>query len=177
MTRVLALDIATTSGAAFDGPEGVPAFSTHKGKVHTPGDFGAMATGFRGWINDLITVQTPDHLVFEAPWFASGPSSTSRFTSPDVVTILVGLAFLAEQIAHERAVPCSKVAVSTVRKHFLGSARVEKPKQAVLERCRLLGWRPKNDHEGDAGALYSYAKSLLDPTWSPRSTPLYGRQA
>lgn len=172
--RVLALDLSTTSGAAFDGPSGRPLFSTLKGSMPDDDDFGPLFAKFRAWLCDLIAVQRPDAIVIEAPWIPLG--NTGRPTSVPIVYMLVSLAGIAEECTKTHEIDCFKEAVDTVRKHFLGTARPKgDPKKAVMTRCRLLGWPIKNDHEADAAALWCLAKSVLDKTWSPNDTRLFER--
>jgi Holliday junction resolvasome RuvABC endonuclease subunit len=66
--------------------------------------------------------------------------------------------------------------VTRIRVHFIGAGNLKsKPaKQAVFDRCKLLGWSPVNTDESDAGAIFSWAMATKFPRWSPRSTPLFG---
>jgi hypothetical protein len=84
---------------------------------------------------------------------------------------LTGVACGAGYTATKQAV--GRHAVSTVRKHFCGVGFPEKPKYAVMEACRVLGWQVAEHNAGDAAALWSYGMSLLHPKWAPRSTPLF----
>lgn len=73
------------------------------------------------------------------------------------------------------------VAVSTARRHFIGTGNLKRDdaKQAVMQRCNELGWSIKNDdgrdddNRGDACAVYSYGRSQRDPSWAPKATPLF----
>jgi len=173
--RVLALDIATTSGAAFDGPGDKPVFATLKTSID--GEvFGPAYSKFRAWVLDLLAVNSPDLLVIEAPWVPSGSRAPSHPTSTVIPRVLLGLAAIAEQVAEERRVEVVELAVNTVRKHFIGHGRARNPKTLVKRRCGQLGWIVRDDHQADAAALWCYAKSIRDPKWAPRGTPLFGRQ-
>ena len=175
MTRVLALDIAAkASGAAFDGAEGRPAFATLRQRIEGD-EFGPIGTKFRTWMLDLIAVCRPEQIALEAPWVPSGNRAPSHPTAVRVPRLLLGLAFLAEQIADECSIRCSETAVSTVRKAFLGHGRPDDPKAAVMRQCRLLGWNPQDDHQADAAALFYYAKATFEPKWAPGATPLFAR--
>lgn len=77
------------------------------------------------------------------------------------------------------------IAVSTVRKTFIGKGNLQKheAKAAVIARCRQLGWDVTdsdglvNDNRADANAVWYWAVASRYPTWSPQSTPLFGRTA
>ena len=175
--RVIALDLSTVSGAAFDGPrDGAPLFATCTGVKRTGDVFGPTYVQFRDWLVDLIVVHRPTHLVFEAPWAPTGARAPSRYTNVDVVMVLFGLAGIAEEVGarHLGAEAVWKVSVQTVRKHFLGHGRPENPKAAVQHLCRLLGFQVKNEHEADACAIWSYGKSMLDKSFAGRDLPLVG---
>jgi Holliday junction resolvasome RuvABC endonuclease subunit len=171
--RVLALDLSSTSGAAFDGVDGKPQFSTHKGRMPDDDDFGAFFGALAKWVRDLIAFQRPDLIAIEAPFVPLG--NTGRPTSPRIVYALVGLAAVAETVANAHSIPTCKPAVASVRKHFTGSGRAKKPD--VERRCYLLGWSPRDNHQADAAALFCYAKSVHDPKWAPTGTLLFARTA
>ena len=131
-------------------------------------------------MSDFVAFQRPDAVAIEAPWVpieTSKRAGSGRPSNPAIVYMLVGMAAVVETYCAIHGIDCYKVAVSTVRKHFIGSGRAEKAKQVVLQRCRQLGWTPKNDHEGDAAALWAYTKSILDPAFAYTTTPLFAQGA
>lgn len=67
------------------------------------------------------------------------------------------------------------VAVSTVRKHFIGIGNLTsaKAKAAVQDRCTQLRWPFEDDNQSDANAVWSWGMATYYPKWSPRSTPLF----
>jgi hypothetical protein len=175
--QVLAFDIAPrATGACFGGPDGRPSFQTLRQSLDGD-EFGPIGTKLRRWVVDLITVVKPDHIAFESPYVASGSRRPGRFTDARIARMQIGLAFLVEQIADEFGVDASEQEVSTVRLYFVGEGRPADPKGTVMRRCRMLGWDVKDDHQGDACALWAYSQSYLDPKFSLRTTPLYGRLA
>lgn len=161
---VLAIDTGTTSGAAFDGTDGAPRFSTWRGNEWAaPGEFGARLVKFEEWLLDLIAVASPDAIAFEAPLVVGGSSGTTRPTNADTVRLLFALAGLVEKCAAQRGVECFEVSVQTVKKHFAGHGHAKKAD--VMFRARQLGWAIANEHEADAAAVWSYAKASLDQSW------------
>lgn len=179
MARVGFFDLSSTSGAAFDAPDGQrPVLATYVGRVLVPGEFGPLFTGFRRWMIDLIVLHKPTHIGVEAPWIPSGNRKPSRFTAPDVMYMLISLAGIANQVADEAGLIFFKAEPSTIRKHFTGRGRWgsrTEAKRAVIRQCHMLGWRVRNDHEADAAAGWAWKKAELDPGFSYRTTPLFGR--
>lgn len=170
MKRILAIDCGTTSGAAFDNSEGRPVFVTWYGnRWSAPGEFGARLHEFDVWVSDLITLNKPDAIAFEAPLVAVGGNVK---TNHDTVRFLYGLAAEVERIAYANSIASFEVNVGTVKKQFAGSGRAQK--SDVMFRARQLGWEVKNEHEADAAALWFFAKSMLVKGWT---VPILGRVA
>lgn len=177
MPIVLALDIAgRATGACVGGAGRKPAFSTLAQQIDEGSDFGRVSTTFRRWMLDMISVHKPEHIAFEAPWLPMGnrgKEGRTGMTSTRIPRLLIGLAFLCEQIAYEFEIECSEAEPSTCRKHFVGHGRPEDPKKLVGIMCARLGWYIHNDHEGDAAALWAYTQAMIDPKFSYQTTPLF----
>lgn len=75
--------------------------------------------------------------------------------------------------AHRSGCRVMLVHSSTVRRHFVGHGFPHNPKQAVMDRCRLLNWEFTDDNSADAAALWCYAMSITFPKWAPNGTPLF----
>lgn len=160
MTRVLAIDTGTTSAAAADSESGRPTFFTwHGARWQTKGEFGARLSEFRKWLDDLVTLTSPDLLAFEAPL----PQRGDALTNFDTVRFLYSAAGIVELVAHDRHIDCAETPVSTIKAQFAGSGRADKA--AMMWRCRQLGWHVRNHNEADAAALWFVAKAQ-DPAWS-----------
>lgn len=174
MTRVLAIDCGTTSGAACDvGEEGRPAFFTWYGaRWSEPGRFGARLHNFDEWASDLISLNAPDVLAFEAPLMIGGPGGSTRVTNHDTVRLLYGLAAECERIAHRHSLRCIEVGIQSAKKHFVGTARAEK--RDVMFRAHQLGWGVRNEHEADAAAVWFATKATICKGWQ---IPIMGRVA
>lgn len=169
MTKVLALDLSTTCGAAFDGPNGKPQFSTNKGRMPEDSrNFGPLFCAHAQWMRDLIALQRPDVISVESPWVPlgnrkldeNGDPVGGRPTSIPIVLCLIGLWAVATTVAQAHGIPCNRREVSTVRKFFTGSGRAKK--KDVERRAYLLGWSPRDDHQADAAALWAYERSQWD---------------
>lgn len=168
---VLALDLAGRVGAAWGSPGGRPEATTVDiGRARS--EDARLAAMIRETERLLTTVQ-PDVLAYEAP--VGGPT-TSHFLVA-VAGCFVGQAALM-------GYDPKSVAISSIRKHFLGRAlstadypglskarAKEAIKAAVIARCGALRWAPRTDDEADAMALWDYACA----TWGRgQSAPLGG---
>lgn len=185
---VLALDIATRTGFAHDNPAGgpplggvlripspLPIYSKDGGA--TSWEYGACYKTFHVDLSKLVASVRPEIGVFEAPIniIAGKDGKRKVQTSQTTIRLLFALAGIAELVFAQHDIPISETNITTVKKHFAGHGHAEKP--AMLARCRQLGWDCNGDHNtADAMAIWSLAKSLLDPKWRPGlGTPLFGR--
>ena len=177
----MGLDIASATGAAFDGEDsGIPRLLTFRapsptGDNQNGWDYGRTFGAFHVWLAELVATVKPQAIALEAPLVLAGVSGVKVLTSQTTVRILFGLAAIAEMTASEAGVDVYEVNVATAKKHFAGHGRADK--QMMLARCRQLRWNAKTDHEADAAAVWSFLKSLKEPKWAPRATPLFARGA
>lgn len=163
--KIIALDIATSTGACFDGPEGRPVFVTHRVPDLC---LGLKLKSFAAWLYELIGVIEPDLLAIEAPLVQRGGNFKSNI---DTARLLNNLAGTAHYVAACAGVPVTEKNVGTIKLHFAGSGRADK--RAMMERCRQLRWTVRNDHEADAAGLWCLVKSERQPLWAPTATPLF----
>lgn len=171
--RVLALDIATTTGFAVDGDGAAPRTGTFR--VRGGGNaLGPAGFSFGQWLHNSIQAFEVEAVAFEAPLMGGKGVVMNANTS----RLLIGLAFMVETVAHGSRMQCFEATVQQVRKHFLGHGRPSNPKQATIVRCRQFGWQVRDHNAADAAALWAYAKATLDPSFRLESTtPLFGRAA
>lgn len=125
---------------------------------------------------NLAQMLKAEHLFIEAPLLlvdAQHAASTAM-----ALIQLTGAIRAAGSRARCKVTTC---AVSTVRKHFIGTGNLKRAeaKLAVIDRCKLLGW-PVADGEGrdsddraDANAVWAYGMALRYPAWAPKGTPLF----
>lgn len=160
---IVALDLATVSGIAIGSPGGKPrAFSVDLGKAKSEDSRFSKALTLT---HQLIIDHKPDLIVIEAP--VGGPK-TSHF--------LVGLVACVRGCCFNRGVPLESHSIAAIRKHFLGghvtsahykhlperarkAAARKDGKDAVMNRCRALGWQAADDNAADALALFDFAAS------------------
>lgn len=160
--RVLALDVATKTGWAIGNTsDNRPVSSTQR--IAPPGSSaGFLFLNFAKWLTDLMKVDRPDIVFFEAPldprWVKSGR------TNMQTVRRLMTMAGLVEMVCEGRGIYDVREAdVPDVRHHFLGtrSMKGERAKRMTLNKCHTLGWEPVDDNAADALALWSYGVSTI----------------
>jgi len=170
MKRVLALDLASTSGWAVGEPGMLLAHGSirfaSKGASHE-----AIFANAFDWMQDKLGVYGPTTVVWEAPL----PTSFSRGrTTIDTTTLLFGLPAVIGLAAYKRGIyDIRKAEIALVRRHFIG----ENPKRALAKRmvkhaCQVRGWDVTDDNEADAIAVWSYQCSLIAPEQALLATPL-----
>lgn len=124
-------------------------------------------------LGDLCRLMKAQHVMIEAPLLLVDAEHSAH-----TAMALIQLTGAIRAVAKRCNAKVSLVAVSTVRKHFIGTGNLKRAaaKQAVMDRCKLLGWEHGgDDNRGDAMAVWAYGMALLYPSWAPKSTPLFGR--
>lgn len=157
MIRILALDIALTTGWASDMPSGgdKPCFGSFTVDADKGEAMGRAAFHFERELRGLIQVHNPTDLAYEAP-------ISERAHGPWVAELVLGLCCLVNKLAFELELEAWACEISPVRKHFIGDGRSRKEaKQEVWDRCKLLGWQPQTLDQSDAGAVWCYAHDTI----------------
>ena len=172
MGRLLALDIATVSGFAIDGPEDWKPLTGTVRCTADGDDYGRAYVAFERWLTDFIAVHRPDVMAFEAPLIVGGRSGTSRPTNHGTARLLFGLSAVAELVGNRAGLRVFECHIQTVRRHFTGNGRCQKAE--VRARCRTLGWDVQSNDAADAAAIWDFARSVLRPGTAVRSTPMFG---
>ena len=176
MTDVLAIDLATNTGWCRGHVGGTPVFGSLRFGKHNSRDAAIFADALSWISNVLLPVPRPDLVILEAllpPSAWGGQSQATTFSR------LAGLQSIMLGVAHLRGIPeISTASVPDVRAHFIGERGLKRKqaKEAVMQRCRRLGWDVANDNQGDACALWSYACALIDPRLAMNVVPLFNRR-
>ena len=168
--KLLALDLATNVGFAIAEPRAVEAwpagmllqgacgpvdgvrYGSHRiGSGGT--EHGKFFSLYADWLTDLLTVEAPDTVVFEAPLprIANAGIEAGRRA--------LGLAATTDLIIYRRGIRAYELSVSTVRKTFCGNGRADK--KEVMEACKRRGWNPPDLDTADALALLDAAVHKL----------------
>lgn len=97
--------------------------------------------------------------------------------SDDTIALLRGAIGVVEVCAYRAHIPIIQaVSVNDARSHLVGGAIPKgKGKQFVMDRCKMLGWKPDNFDESDACAIWSYGCGKANPMSALAVTPLFGR--
>lgn len=169
--RVLALDLAQHAiGWAADSDSVCP---PRAGIYRTLADRrsrGQVLVEFSNWMDFFVVEHGIELIAYEQPIL----STRKAVSSGEWVIWKGALLAIAEVVAYSRGLPVDNAPVQTWRKHFLGTGRPEHPKQATMERCRLLGWDVPNHDAADAAGLWAWAKARHDPRFRyEAATPLF----
>lgn len=172
--KVLAIDIATSTGLAFGGAGDVP-LTKVVDLGHGRSQDRRFAKALR-LAEGFVEARKPDFVALEAP-IGQGSS-----------TILIGLYACISGQVRKMGIPQATYPINSIRKHFIGKhltvkdypglskdeARAE-IKRVVMNRCRALGWTVDTDDEADACALLDYALAKNGAMTTP-SGGLFARQ-
>jgi hypothetical protein len=172
-SRVLALDLASTSGWAYGEPGATPEHGSirfaSKGASHE-----AIFAKAAGWMVGMIDAYHPELIVWEAPL----PTSFSRgSTNTDTTSLLFGLPAVVGAAAYCcKVFDVRKAETRAVRQHFIGqNPKRAKAKPMVMRQCRAMGWEVADDNEADALAVWHYMCALIEPKLAIAPTPLFVR--
>jgi crossover junction endodeoxyribonuclease RuvC len=176
MSDILALDIATTTGWA-------------RGRIDETPTAGSMSFGRPGatnnqifgnalkWISQLLEPHPrPDIVIVEAMLPMNAMTGETNRATRDR---LGGLHGVIRGVAHLRSIgEIAQASVGDVRQHFLGTRtlRSSQAKIQTVEQCVRLGWVASDDNAADALALWSYARSMIDPKYALVVSPMFNKQ-
>lgn len=157
---IFALDIATHTGFAVGLPGQMPRSGVvtlkKRGEPHSEAFFNMMRFLEAQWRRERpVLVAKEAHLRLQA--YQMFGNSEAR------IELDFGLHAIVEAMARSFGIPCEQAEAVTIRKHFLGKARMgsrEETKMAVVKRCHLLGLMPKDrfdDNRADACATWDWA--------------------
>ncbi|ACL58478.1 hypothetical protein [Methylobacterium nodulans] len=158
LRKILTLDLATRCGWACGAPGSEPTYGT-KVLPSTGEDIGRFADAFNTWLLDMITLENPALIVFEAPILAG---QTTLATARK----LTGLAWHTEFVCRVREVRCKEAHLQSVKKFFAGSGRADK--EAMIAAARRFGWAPKTSDEADALGLWAFSVHQEAPRFASR---------
>lgn len=108
---------------------------------------------YRNWLVDMIDVLQPEKVVYEAPIVTGGGDLYKH-------QVLLGLTAVTEEVCDEGPVVYQESS-STVRKWFIGKGRgtSKELKDAVMDKCRELGWAVTDHNAADALAMLDYLRA------------------
>lgn len=158
LPKILTLDLSTAVGWACGRPDSEPVHGT-KVLPKTGADIGRFAYAYNEWLTDILTLEDPGLVVFEAPFVSgTGNATTARK--------LFGLCWQTEFVCHVRGLSYLEENNSTVKKFFAGHGHASK--DMMIAAAERQGWNPKTDHEADALGLWALAVHLKAPRHAER---------
>lgn len=174
MTKILALDNAIRFGWAhhsaidLDYPvSGSERLPSPDGSTREGFDYGPTFAAFYEWVWEKIEEIKPDRIAYEAPLT---PRGGNLLTTESTIRVLHGLSTITELVGELHAIPVVEMNVQQVKKMFAGHGHAKK--EEIIARCRLLKWAPVDHNAADALAVWACARSMVDPGFSYRTTPL-----
>lgn len=155
--RVLAIDVGTRNlGWAFGAPGEDPSNGVYKVPA-TQRDLGWLLADIRAWLQPALKTAEITHIVYEAPIL----NPSNNFLTIRKVN---AIGALIELVGYDMKLPVEEQLPGKVRKYFLSPHPVPKKsadiKEAVMARCRQLGWSFEMDDDADALALLDYTMTL-----------------
>ncbi len=157
--KILALDIATSTGWAAGETSAAPTFGCYR--IQTDGrNFGMAMNDFSRWLDSMIDAYMPDQIVYEKPI-----TTIHGKTSLETKCLLIGLCMHAESVAYDHGLPISWVNNATVKKHFTGHGgfgKKTKPYPMIVA-AHQRGWMVETHDEADACGVWDYGIHCHDP--------------
>ena len=171
--RILALDVASTTGICVGFAGEKPTFSTIK-FVQDGDDHEDVFGRALRWLAEYLQVDRPDAIYIEAPL---SPGIHGQ-TNADTTLRLIGMWAALAAAVKVKGIKYRRAKVSTVRKEFIGHGNLKghEAKRRVREMCRLLDWQTRNDNESDAGAIFWWASTREALNLAPVITPMMQQQ-
>lgn len=167
--KILAFDPATKTGVAVGRPGERPVLTIEtfggSGSTHGAKFVQALIT-----VRRLIDAHKPDAIALEAALAAGGGGAFDRNA------LAMGFRACILMAAYERNIKVREIAVSTIRKHFIGNGKLAraKAKAETQRRCRDLKWAYHDDNDADAAAVWDTACALWRLETTQPSRGLFG---
>lgn len=157
MLRILSIDVGVRNiGWAIMQPGQAPSSGTYIAPP-TGRNIGWLMKDIRAWLAPILQNDGITAVVFEAPILAIDNDFL-------IIRKIGAVGGLIELVTDDAGLPCEEELPGKIRKHFLAPHAVPKHtkeiKEAVMARCRQLGWHVETSHEGDALALGDYALAM-----------------
>lgn len=157
--RITGLDLATQTGVAYGKLWEKPSFASWNLKAKSHGEKGVKL--MRHLTNHVREYQ-PDKVYIEAPLNIRVLMNIGA--TADTVLLTNGLVYITMAVLCARSIPYELVDVNAARDHLLGRRPAKgSGKAMVTARCQHLGWKPTNDNESDAAAVWDYGCAQENP--------------
>ena len=160
MSRLLALDLGTRIGWALLQRGTPPRFGTLDLPTAPEGEHQVRFALLHAWLVRLRNEPGFDALAFEQPILPRRAGELA--TTLDTLSLLWGLAAVAQLFAGQHDLPCQAVAVREAKKVLTDKALATKD-EMVVAALKVMNWKVANDHEADAGAVGLVAYERIWP--------------
>jgi hypothetical protein len=159
---LLALDISTSTGAAWGGPdEGRPRTALYELDKR---DFDRALCQLDEAVGMLCRFEKVTHMVFEASMrqINADHGYQSAF-------VLISLQAVARRSAKRNGCIVHPVDVGTWRKHWIGSGNLpgDVAKRMCREQCDRMRWPYQNTDVAEACGIWAYGMAKYFPKWNP----------
>jgi hypothetical protein len=174
---VLALDVATNTGAAQGKAGGTPILQSLDWRHDKSEDVPALCGRATAWLARRLRDDPPDLVVIEQP---IAPAALKGRTTNDTTMTLLPLYGVFCGIVMAKQIPLIPVAISTWRKYALGVGNLKSKdaKAAAVKLCRQLKWTAHDHNAAEAGCIWLWGCSQVAPKLVQRAEPLFlGRGA
>lgn len=161
---ILAVDLAVRTGFAV-GPVGEIPRSGCVALKKKGQDADVAFGNLIWWLNDVLAREKPSIIVKEAPLalqvLARGHGSQAS------IEMTYGLHAITRGMGKRFGIEVRDAHDASIRKHFIGRGKMgsrEETKRAVVQRCHLLGFLPKDnfdDNQADAIATWDFIAATI----------------
>ena len=169
---IVAFDLSTHTGWAL-GDGGRP----RAGSIDLKGPSeGATLARARRFFLEFFAGHPVTAIFAEAPVLPRNSSIGSRLS-------LFGIRAMLVEVAFERGIPLTEVAVASWRRHFIGVTSAPKGtpkskttlwlKNTVIDECYNRGFGAVDDDAADALGLLDYALAKTNPAYGASAAPLF----
>lgn len=176
--KLLTFDIASVTGWGAGFVHEFPRSGSHDARTKD-GDTGDLGLSFGSFAQEIIKAERPDAIAFEEP---IPPTWLGGNTNVRTTAILYGLPMVLEVVAKKYGIKIFQINIARVRKHFVpemklpkglkGDQKKREISRHIIEKCRALGWAPASGDEADALAVWSCARSYLNPRYAIETVAL-----
>lgn len=149
--RILALDLATSTGWATSTPELGVESGTQRFDVKRGESPGMRFLRFRRWLADMLDTVHPEVVVYELPHHRGGYATQ----------VLVGLSTRVEELCAERDIEHESVRTSPLKKHITGAGRASKEDMMAAAKRLFPKQSVDTDDQADALCVLKWAEDTL----------------
>ena len=149
MKRILALDLASTTGWAIQRENGH--VETGTATFLSWLNPGSRWIRFHDWLFKIIDFENPQRIIFEEPFIHMKHRSG--------IGLSYGFKTITEYLAARNEIPCQGIAPTVLKKWATGHGNATKDQMAIY--ARSMGWKLTNDNEVDARFLLHFAQKRI----------------